>query len=256
VVVQHAVFDGYSKDVFLRDLLVAYDGGRLEAGDASFWSAFVEREHAARAAESRPRSASLPAAAGRWFESLRFAVEPSLRLALDDAAAAAGVSVFVLQLAAWHAAIARLDPGADVVTPVAFSTRSPSETDAIGPFVNQLPVGSRDAGSRSLRELAAALGEQVRELANDRHRAAPASESPADEVAVSYRRDALRDFPWPGPSAVAVRLLPLAATASGVAIRMIDHGRSITGAIDVDLAVRPGGYAQRLVDCWRTLLRG
>ena len=260
VAVQHAVFDGHSKDVFLRDLARAYDerADRPPAPrDAAFWRAFLRRE-GVLAAPAPASPAAPPRASGAPPESLAFAIEPGLRALVAEAAGRLGVSKFTVQLAALHAVLARLRlDDADVVTPIALSTRTPAEADEIGPFVNQLPVRSTAACAGSFRALADELGRRVRELASDRHRrptpALPGGGGP--EVAVSYRRDALGRLAWPDGTATPVRLPPLHAPGSDAAIRMLDHGASASGAIDVDRDALPSGWGRRLERCWLTLLR-
>jgi condensation domain-containing protein len=267
VVVHHAVFDAQSKDVFLRDLLRAYTAPERASGPArgdsvAFWHALLERE---RSRAGEPAEAATewtrrgPAPADATCDSLRFEVEPGLMAIVGDAAGRLGVSTFSVALTAWHAALARLCFDAeDIVTPIALSTRRDADAGEIGPFLNQLPVRSAAPRSRSFRAVALELAETVRRLAADRHQRPPASGDPvgaAPEVSVSYRRDALGAFAWPDAAATPIMLPPLHAASADVVVRMVRRGAAISGALDVDGAVRPPGFGRRLERCWRALLR-
>lgn len=273
VIVHHAFFDAQSKDVFLRDLAAAYATGEKLGGDpisfdAPFWRAAVRRE-----LEASERPPSRPAARTRApaplprdtlpsvpCESLSFAVGPALGGVVREAAGRLGVTSFTLYLTAWHGALARLQvDDADVVTPIALSTRHDSDEEEIGPFLNQLPVRSTDARSHSFRTLASELGQAVRRLTANRHQPPPAEwdRTAADagpEVSISYRRDTLGDFDWPGAAATPLLLPPLHAPSADVVIRMLRRGSGVSCAIDADRSVVPAGFARRLERCWHSLL--
>ena len=264
VVAHHAVFDGQSKDVFLRDLAHAYrhPGERApdpgSGRDAPFWRAHVARELSCATGDAPARwRASRATSANAPCDSVQFGVDPELTALVGAAARQLEVSKFTVHLTAWHAALARLRlDDEDVVTPVALSTRAPADAWQIGPFVNQLPVRSTTPCVRSFRTVALELAAAVRRLTSERHRRA--HDEAADgtpRMTVSYRRDALGELAWPDAKATPVVLLPLHVAPSDVVVRMVHHGPTASGSIDVDGAVLPRGYASRLAGCWRALLR-
>jgi hypothetical protein len=271
VVAHHAVFDGESKEIFLRDLVRAYRGDPLTAGgatplDAPFWRALVERERHAGAAGAQPDASgatdrrgprSLRGSGRR--ESLDFLLDPCRIALVDQAARRLEVSKFTIYLATWHATLARLQTSdADVVTAIALSTRDKGEADEIGPFVKQAPVASMASSQRSLGALALELSESVHRVARNRLQPPP-RRAPADgarpDVVVSYRRSALGDLDWPDATAIPV-LLPRspAAMGSDVVVRMVHDGRITAGMIDVDRSTLPPGFAVGLRRCWLALL--
>ncbi|MGW4890953.1 non-ribosomal peptide synthetase [Kitasatospora sp. NPDC004240] len=148
-VVHHAVFDGNSKDVLVRDLATAYRGlplrppalGSTAAPDPRVVRAAADHfgpRWAAATAPVLPGVARTPTAAGPGESVDRRLTGPEYR-ALVAAAERTGVTVFEFLLAALHGLLRRYG-GESVPVSVPFSTRSPELADEIGVFVNELPV--------------------------------------------------------------------------------------------------------------------
>ncbi|HSR25627.1 MAG TPA: amino acid adenylation domain-containing protein, partial [Candidatus Eisenbacteria bacterium] len=159
LVLHHAVFDGWSADVLLRELGQAYGGGEPEPADpAAYWAwARWQRERLAGGEETRqlawwterlrdwPEELDLPADRPlpvlRTFAGAAERVElaPALARRLADFGLRHGATLYMTLLAAWQVLMARLS-GQDRVavgTPVA--NRRPDEVEGlVGFFVNTL----------------------------------------------------------------------------------------------------------------------
>ncbi|MFC8453653.1 amino acid adenylation domain-containing protein [Kitasatospora sp. NPDC057223] len=155
-VAHHAVFDGVSKEILVRDLAAGYRAALRGEAPAPAGAPV-----AAPAGEPDPATV---ARAAQWFgPRWAAAAEPVLpgatrtttdagpgdvvdwqldaagRTALAGAAAGAGVTVFEFLLAALHALLLRYG-GAGAAVSVPLSTRTPELDSEIGLFVNELPV--------------------------------------------------------------------------------------------------------------------
>jgi Condensation domain len=270
VMVHHAVFDGESKDIFLRDLLRAYRGEALADRarpllDAPFWRSALERERRscgssrARGGERAPAVRAPNAGDPLAPCSLGFALDARTLSSVGPVARDLGVSRFTVYLAAWHAALAHTSfQDADVVTAIALSTREALAADEIGPFVNQLPIRSKASRRDTFRTLALDLSHGLRRAtANRQQRSTEASRNlaPPHEVMVSYRRSTLDELSWPDASAVPISLPSLPpATGSDVCVRMINHGDTLSGRIDANSSLIRPGFIRSLEHCWRTIL--
>ena len=202
ITVHHAVFDGHSKDVLVRDLAAAYRGD--EAGSPSARNGFdefarLEPEHV---------EAGLAAAAKFWSEypigelDMRVGgVALASRLPAAGhvvefelpAAAVAGATRFESVLALLHVALWQHGNAAPV-TAVAMSIRTHELADAIGPFVHEHPVDSRPVDADTFEGFAIGVRARLRAISEHRQvpycRAVPtawpyASTAP---VSISYRR--------------------------------------------------------------------
>ncbi|MER5425193.1 condensation domain-containing protein [Streptosporangium roseum] len=213
IVAHHAVFDGMSKDIVLRDLAAAYGGAPLPPLPISYGEA-------ARAEQDRV-AAGLEGAAEfwrpRWHDDqdllLPGATRPSLRaapggtvdLALGGETAGVaerlGLTRFEVVLAALHTLLHGY--GNDrVAVAVDLSTRTEETRDHVGLFVNELPVVSTPRGT--FAEFARTLREELRAVY--RYREVPLARalggiSPRTAltpVSVSYRRRSGPDPVFPG----------------------------------------------------------
>ncbi|MFB9895517.1 condensation domain-containing protein [Planobispora takensis] len=178
VVAHHAVFDGMSKDVLLRDLAAAYGGAGLDP-------LAVPYGEAARAEQDRVE-ADLAAAAefwrSRWHDdrdvllpgagrsSLRAAPGDAVDLALGgevaEAAGRLGVTRFELVLAALQVLLHAYG-NEPVTVAVDLSTRTEETRDHVGPFVNELPVTCAPYGT--FAEFAEAVRRELRAVYRYRH---------------------------------------------------------------------------------------
>ncbi|MFB9876435.1 condensation domain-containing protein [Planobispora siamensis] len=178
VVAHHAVFDGMSKDVLLRDLAAAYGGAGLGPLPVPYGEAAraeqdrVEADLEAAAEFWRPRwhdrDVLLPGA-GR--SSLRAAPGDAVDLALGgevaEAAGRLGVTRFELVLAALQALLHAYG-NEPVTVAVDLSTRTEETRDHIGPFVNELPVTCAPYGG-TFAEFAEAVRRELRAVYRYRH---------------------------------------------------------------------------------------
>jgi len=159
-VASHAVIDGWSVGVLVDDLAAAIGGREADQDPAPRWSAYargLRHDRARREADEavaawrellagteslvtglapEPGSRPSPGLAGG---TLRFALPGAAEV--DDAARRLEVSPFVLQLAAFQLAVARLAATRTVVTGVPLLNRGPEvPAGLVGPVSNTLPV--------------------------------------------------------------------------------------------------------------------
>ncbi len=177
----HAVFDGESKDVLLRDLAALYGGTEPEPLSSTYEEVAELRRSAL--------AAGLPAAreywAGRWHDERELRL-PGLRGASRVAAPGDAVDFVVrdlgrlaerLEVSRFEALLAalltllRAYGNARPVVGVDLSTRDERTRDHVGPFVNELPVGPPAAGGDTFAAFATALRAELRGLY--RHRDVP-----------------------------------------------------------------------------------
>ncbi|OUC93138.1 condensation domain-containing protein [Streptosporangium minutum] len=213
LVAHHAVFDGMSKDIVLRDLAAAYGGSALPPLPISYGEA-------ARAEQDRV-AAGLEGAAefwrSRWHDDqdllLPGATRPSLRaapgetvdLALGGETAGVaerlGLTRFEVVLAALHTLLHGY--GNDrVAVAVDLSTRTEETRDHVGLFVNELPVVSTPRGTfaefaRSIRQELRAVY-RYREVPLARALGGISPRTALTPVSVSYRRRSGADPVFPG----------------------------------------------------------
>lgn len=174
VTAHHAVFDGNSKDVLMRDLAAAYGSALLPAPGAPTTPAApgastADPDTVRRAAEwygprwaaatdpVLPGAPRTPTTAGAG-EAVEWRLTGAEARELATAAALAGTTVFEFLLAALHGLLRRYG-GEAVPVSVPLSTRTPELADEIGLFVNELPV---HAPAASASETFAAFASAVR----------------------------------------------------------------------------------------------
>ncbi|QIQ02258.1 non-ribosomal peptide synthetase [Streptomyces liangshanensis] len=285
-VAHHAVFDGTSKDVLLTDLADAYTA-RLR-GEAPVPPSAVPASPATGSAE--PAESSVREAA-EWFGEgaaglvdapvLLPGVHPAAQVsakgagagenverwlegaAHDDLRAAAekaGVTVFELLLAAVHALLLRYG-NEDAAVGVSLSTRSAEQRDAVGLFVNELPVRAPavDPDTAGLADLATALREDLRTLY--RFRAVPygavarglGPRVGLTPVTLSYRR-ARAEPRFEGARTRVDRAVFHHAARSPLNIQVVEEPARTLIAFQYDPAVVPPDAAARIAGHFTTLL--
>jgi acyl carrier protein len=202
ITVHHAVFDGHSKDILVRDLAAAYRGDELESAPAGTDFADFARGEPERVDDG------LEAAAKFWSEDPIGELDVTVGgLTLTSrlpaaghvvefelpAAQVVGATRFESVLALLHAALWQ-HGNAVPVTAVAMSIRTDDLADTIGPFVHEHPVDSRPADGASFEELTLDLRGRLRGISEHRHvpycRAVPTAwpYASAAPVSISYRR--------------------------------------------------------------------
>lgn len=163
----HLILDGWSQPIFLQELFAAYRGQPLPpprqgvlrdsiharaAMDDTEAAAFWRRELEGYQPDP-PRVSADPATVHRVS---RITIPDARRL--RDALRREAVTLSVFYQTVWAALLSRLTGRTDVVFGVACSGRSspvPGITEAVGPFVNTLPLRCRLEASLTLRALLA-----------------------------------------------------------------------------------------------------
>ena len=164
----HAIFDGLSSDILLRDLLALYDGERLPPPSLDYsdycvweqnpvWAARVDSHLAwwkqrlsgaepTSLPEDRPRPPRQTYRAGK----LEFDLPKPAVAALTEVASTAGTSLFTTMLSAFVALIGRACQSDDVVLATHVAGRPlPESEEIVGMFVNTvvLRTGLRDVAT-------------------------------------------------------------------------------------------------------------
>ena len=193
----HAVFDGWSFDVVLRDLMAAYAAGDaapawpvLACSYADFAAWQRERltpdrrgalarfwQDALAGAQRDPLTADRPVPAERDLRSgyVSIVLDGVEMRAVRSLARHLDVTTYTILLAAFTATVQRLEGRDDLVigTPVR-GRRHGALDPLVGFFVNTLLLRSRDAASRSLGDVARRLRADF--LAAEEHQDAPLEE--------------------------------------------------------------------------------
>jgi amino acid adenylation domain-containing protein len=184
VVAHHLVFDGESKDVLVRDLAALYTAAVTGSEPAlpptpPPYSEHVdgERERVVRALPAareywkgrwRPAPLTLPGlvsptAGGGVGETVDVPVDGSLLDRLTAAAAAMRLTTFQIVLGALQAVLFRYGNELPAVA-IDVSTRTPRHRDAVGVFVNELPVVPTGTPSMAVAEFLARVRADLGEL--------------------------------------------------------------------------------------------
>lgn len=166
----HLILDGWSKYLFLKQVLQAYGERRVPAAEPvsfrdyirwlrlrdlerarAFWQRFLHRA---------PVKSSTRAAAAAVFEHERFRLDPALFEQLGQLARARGLTLNSLVQLAWAATLAHLERADEVLYGTTVSGRPadlPGVETIVGPFIDTLPVRCRLEREQALTELALRL---------------------------------------------------------------------------------------------------
>ncbi|MDO5611890.1 MAG: amino acid adenylation domain-containing protein [Paracoccus sp. (in: a-proteobacteria)] len=169
----HIIADGWSRGVFLRELAQAYrafHAGRapdmpdlprqfadlmldqqawLDGPEAAAQAEFWRAELAALAPQELPASA-VPA--DHAADTLSHRIDPALSACIAPAAAAMGVTPFVLLLAVFHLLQHRMTGSDDVAVGTPVAGRDAASAELIGLFVNTLVLRGRPRAGTSFRD--------------------------------------------------------------------------------------------------------
>jgi amino acid adenylation domain-containing protein/non-ribosomal peptide synthase protein (TIGR01720 family) len=185
--VHHIVFDGWSMEIFLREMAVLYDA--FSRGAASpLRNLFMQYGDFARWQRQTLQGNRMEEVLSYWREQLRdappllelptdrartamqsfagtqlpFALSPSLSESLRALSREAGVTLFMLLLAAFKVLLCRYSGQENIVVATPIAGRDQSEIEGlIGFFVNTLVLHTDLSGNPSFREVL----ERVREVA-------------------------------------------------------------------------------------------
>ncbi|MFE7599313.1 amino acid adenylation domain-containing protein [Streptomyces sp. NPDC057494] len=275
VTAHHAVFDGNSKDVLIRDLAAAYGSAPLHVTTAPPTPAPAADPDTVRRAAAwygprwatatdpvlpgapRPSTAAGPGEAVEWRLGRAEATE------LAAAAALGGTTVFEFLLAALHGLLRRYG-GEAVPVSVPLSTRTPELGEEIGMFVNELPVHAPAAdATQTFTAFAAAVRAELR--AGYPYRSVPFGAAVAglgpriglSAVSLGYRRRGPDpDF---GDTGARIAWAVHNRTARNTLhLQIVDAPSTPGGGIDFslqyDAAVLAPDTARRIAGHYRTLL--
>jgi acyl carrier protein len=253
VTAHHAVFDGHSKDVLVRDLAAVREGTKLgllpptgyaQHAEAERWR--VERALPEARAFWQPRwSEPGPVIVhGAVLGSRRAEAGAVIESALPMADVA-GLTAFEATMAALHALLFSYG-NSRVVTAIDLSTRTPETADLIGPFVNELPLASEPSGDLAFRQFGLGLRAELREMY--RFREVPLARAVARvrpyaalaPFCVSYRKRADRprdDVQW---------LVFNGAVRGDLQLQLVDTGDELVSSLRY--SARAAQVAPRLID--------
>jgi amino acid adenylation domain-containing protein/non-ribosomal peptide synthase protein (TIGR01720 family) len=184
----HALFDGWSTPLLMRDLLLLYasDGdpaglpGTRSYGDFLAWRARQDQEEAARAWAAELEGLQEPTLLVPGSESVGddgldqvdVALPPGMAREAGRSAARLGVTVNTLVQGAWGLLLGQLTGRRDVVFGATVSGRPPAVTDVesmVGLFINTLPVRVRHAPGDTLAEVLTRLQNRQAGLLEHHH---------------------------------------------------------------------------------------
>ena len=253
VTAHHAVFDGHSKDVLVRDLAALREGtalgllppdGYAQHAEAERWR--VERALPEARAFWRPRwSEPGPVIVHDEVLGSRRAQAGAVIESALPKADVAGLTTFEATMAALHALLFSYG-NSRVVTAIDLSTRTPETADLIGPFVNELPLASEPSGDLAFRPFGLGLRAELREMY--RFREVPLARAVARvrpyaalaPISVSYRKRAdrpRRDVQW---------LVFNGAVRGDLQLQLVDTGDELAGSLRY--SARAAHVAPRLAD--------
>ncbi|MER5350944.1 amino acid adenylation domain-containing protein [Kitasatospora sp. NPDC002551] len=288
VVAHHAVFDGTSKDVLAADLAAAYAAalaGEAPAGAVGAGAVTAAASSVSSASASASSADEVERAAAyhgpRWAaatdpvlpggprattdagpgEAVTWRLDDAGRAALADAAAQAGVTVFEFLLAALHGLLRRYG-GEAVPVAVPFSTRRPGRHEAIGLFVNELPVyAPADADEDApFADYARAVRAEVRLVSA--HRTVPfgaavpglTPRAGLAPVSFGYRRRTTTEPVFPGSTTRVDWTVFHHAARNTLHLQAVEAPEAIDFSLQYDPAVLAPAAARRIAGHLATLL--
>ncbi|MFJ1561894.1 amino acid adenylation domain-containing protein [Streptomyces mirabilis] len=185
----HALFDGWSLPLLMKDLLRLYGSGGDTSvlprtrgyGDFLTWLSAQDRPASLRAwadalAELEEPTILVPgadpSAARSRLEQIEVSLPPDVTRTLSRRAAELGVTMSTLVQGAWAITLGMLTGRRDVVFGATVSGRPPAVTEVdsiVGLFVNTLPVQARCSPRQTIAELVTGLHAQHAALLDHHH---------------------------------------------------------------------------------------
>ncbi|MEU0900273.1 amino acid adenylation domain-containing protein [Streptomyces massasporeus] len=283
VVMHHAVSDGWSMGVLIRELQLCYDGTPLPElpvryADFAAWQrtelsadrlavglAHWRRRLADLPALELPTDRPRPAARDRAGDAVRFSVRPELVDELEQLGQRHGATLFMTLLAACQALLGRWSGQSDfaVGTPVAGRDR-PEVRDVVGFFLNTLVLRADLSGDPTFDELLARVrddaldayehqdmpfGRLVEELRPERD----LSRSPLFQAMFSFNDwdlDTLRLGPAHGSALPADR----GAAKLDLTLELVQGPDGLAGTIDFTTDIFDRDTVERMAEAYTALL--
>ncbi|NGN63413.1 amino acid adenylation domain-containing protein [Streptomyces sp. A7024] len=182
----HALYDGWSTPLLLRDLLQLYAShgdvaglpGTRSFGEFLAWRAKQDQGEAARAWAAELAGVEEPtllapgAAEGDGLDQIEVALPSDVSGGLDRRAAEAGVTINTLVQGAWALLLGQLTGRRDVVFGATVSGRPPAVTGVesmVGMFINTLPVRVEYAPGDTVAEVLTRLQSRQAGLVDYHH---------------------------------------------------------------------------------------
>jgi amino acid adenylation domain-containing protein len=293
VTFHHIIADGWSVDVFRKELSTLYAAYMREQADplpeldvqyadyaawqhtwahaevlqaqADYWQQTLE---GAPAVLELPADRARPATQDYSGGSLKFELDAELSQALKKLSREHGVTLYMTLLTAWAALLGRLSAQDDLVigTPVANRAR-PEIERLIGLFVNTLAVRMDLSGAPTVGELLERVKRQV--LSVQRHRDLPfervvelakpvrsLAHSPLFQVMFSWQQYVSgAELTLPE-----ISVEPLSGIASGTSkfdltLALTESGKRIVGGFEYATSLFDHATVERYAEYYRTLLR-
>ncbi|MFB7474170.1 non-ribosomal peptide synthase/polyketide synthase [Kitasatospora sp. NPDC056184] len=246
ITAHHAIRDGWSVPVILRELLAGYAGEQLPpARSFTEYLAWLGRQDRT-AAEQAWRDALADLDSGTLVGSGRTPVhqEPDgLEFQVDGvdleaAARALGVTVNTLVQAAWLLLLARTTGRTDVVTGVTVSGRPaelPGVADLVGLFINTVPLRLALRADETVAELAHRLQAEQAALVEYHHLGLVDIQRAAGHGELFDTSMVFENYPLDRAA------LGRTAAGAGLAIDGVDHHSVTHYALALEAAPAPGG---------------
>ncbi|ACU73930.1 phosphopantetheine-binding [Catenulispora acidiphila DSM 44928] len=259
VTAHHTVFDGFSKDVLVRDFLAL----RGETEPRPLPISFAEHADAERTRVEAALGGARELWKTRWQGPAPVVVRNSVlnsRRAEDGEVIdielpridVPGLTVFEATAAALHVLLFSYG-NSRPVTAIDLSTRTPETADLIGPFVNELPLASEPVDDLSFRDFALGVRAELRDIYPFREvplaRAVPriAPHAALAPISLSFRERS-------GEIDAGVEWLVFNGAVRGdLQLQIVDTGRILQGSLR--FSARAAEHAQPFVDELDALLR-
>ena len=293
ITMHHVVSDGWSMNVFLKELSELYGafgrgeedpleelelqyadyavwqrkwmGGEVLEGQAEYWKRTLAgapgllelpSDHA------RPKQQSY---AGGWVSVV---LEEELTEKLKELSRRHGVTLFMTLLAGWAALLARLSGEQDIVIGTPTANRGRQEVEGlIGFFVNTLALRLDVTGSQTVEELLARVKQQA--LAAQQHQDLPFEQvvemvrpvrslghSPVFQVMFSWENSRQDGLELSGLEVERLRPESDMVATFDLTLVLGQEGRKITGGVEYARSLYEAETMARWMGHFRTLLRG
>ncbi len=286
--VHHIIFDGWSLDVFFRDIRVYYTAKRsgqpfeiselpIQYADFAIW----QREQLRAPDESLawwqqqlrggpaplelPTDRSRPAVTGYHGAVETLALPASLRTALEALGRRESVTLFMTLLAAWQTLLHRYTGQEEIFAGAPVANRTQPETEAlIGLFINTVVLRGDMSGQPTFRALLGRVRHTVldalahaelpfEKLVESLHPERNVSRAPLVQVMFALERAPFQDEPWPD-----LKLTPLeldSGTAKlDLTLYVVESAGGLTARMEYSTELFDAATIRRMLGHYRVLL--